>query len=241
MIGNENSSNTNVFASLVRQAVRENWCMKLFCTTCGAMRFRDELNLIGIERIIDSMYLLTEEEMEELLEVSGDPVGIIERHAGFLFQGKNLWREEKPSIILKREAMIQAELQRKHEKKQKIAEAEEKNKIDRQEKKSLEYDRSQIQRQVANQRREIILARFSELNLQEKLKMIAYDTQHLPDYYPLQLKLVSSADLQDISSEVIEKLLDRLSLIKSNRWNGVKEKLSDAIVWNEGNSSRKDG
>ena len=51
MSNDETSSSANLFASLIRHAESEYWCMKLICTTCGAMRFRDEVKKIGIERI----------------------------------------------------------------------------------------------------------------------------------------------------------------------------------------------
>lgn len=68
-------------ASLIKHAENEKWCMELFCTTCGAMRFRDEVKKIGIESIVDSMYSLDEDEADEILEATGDPIGIIEHDA----------------------------------------------------------------------------------------------------------------------------------------------------------------
>lgn len=226
----ETSSSGNLFASLVKRAEGENWCMKLFCATCGAMSFRDEVKKIGIDRLVDSMYSLNEEEIEEVLEVSGDPIGIIERDAGFLYQGRNLWRAEKPPLILKREAIIQAELQRKNEKRENNLKVEAKNKMERQAKRVFELVHTQEQRHVARQQREKIIAEFSGLNLLEKLRMIAEDKEHLPNYYPLQIENLTAEDLQPISSAVIEQLLDRLNLLKSNRWNNTRNRLVTAIT-----------
>ncbi len=229
MRNDETSSRANLFASLIRHAESENWCMKLICTTCGTLRFRDEVKKIGIERIVDSMYSLNEEEIEEILEVSGDPIGIVERDVGFQYQGKNLWREEKPPVMLKREAIIQAKIQRKNEKREKTLEVEAKNKAERQAARIFELVQTQEQRQITKQQRERIIAEFTRLNLQEKLRMIAEDKEHLPDYYPLQMEHITAENLQNISSTVIEELIDRLSLLKSNRWNNVRKRLNEAL------------
>lgn len=224
------SSGGNLLASLIRHAENEKWCMKLFCTTCGAMRFRDEVKKIGIGCIADSMYSLDEEEVDEILEADGDPIGIIERDAVILYQGKNLWRTEKPLVVLKREAILQAKQRAKHERMEYNLQSEARKKVERQEKRALETERGLEYQQIAKQQRERILEEFSRLNLQEKLQAIADDTQHLPNYYPLQIEFISAEELDTISSEVAAKLLTRLSLLNSSRWDSIRQRLNALIA-----------
>ena len=226
---NKNNSSANLFTSLIRHAESENWCMKLICTTCGAMRFRDEVKKIGIERIVDSMYSLDEEEIEEILEVSGDPIGIVEREAAFLYQDRSLWRPDKPPVVYRREAIIQAKIQRKNENREKMLNVEAKNRAERQTKRAIKLVNAQEQRQINKQQRERIIEEFSRVDLQEKLRMIAEDKKHLPNFYPLQMELITTDDLHNISSAVIEELLNRLSLLKSSRWNKIRKRLNEAL------------
>ena len=223
------SSGSNLLASLIKHAENEQWCMKLFCTTCGAMRFRDEVKKIGIESIIDSMYSLDEDEADEILEATGDPIGIIEHDASFQYQGKNIWRAEKPLIVLKRQAILQAKLQAKNERKEHNLQSETKRKVERQEKRALEKKRRLDYRQIAKQQRVQILEAFSGLNLQNKLQVIAEDTQHLPNYYPLQIECITMEELKVVSSEVAVKLLTRLSLLNSSRWDSIRQELNAVI------------
>lgn len=226
---NKNNSSANLFTTLIRHAESENWCMKLICTTCGAMRFRDEVKKIGIERIVDSMYSLNEEEIEEILELSGDPIGIVEREAAFLYQERSLWRPEKPPAIYRREAIIQEKMQRKKENREKRLKVEANKRAERQAIRTFELVNSNEKRQINKQQRESIIADFSRVNLQEKLRMIAEDKKHLPNYYPLQLELITTDDLHNISSAVIEELLNRLSLLKSSRWIKIRKRLNEAL------------
>ena len=39
----------NLFLELVRQAAQQNWCVRPYCTTCGAMYFRSALRAAGGE------------------------------------------------------------------------------------------------------------------------------------------------------------------------------------------------
>ena len=232
MINHETGSSDNLFVLLVRRAESENWCMKINCTTCGAMRFRNEIKRIGTERIVDAMYSLNEEEKDEILKAHGDPIGIVERDAGFFFQGRNLWKDEMPSIILQREAIIQATRQLKRERNEERLLVEATNKMERQKKRAAELSRTQQQRRIAAQQREETIQKFSGLNLQDKLRMIAEDKERLPNYYPLQIENLTAEDLETVSSAVIDQLLDRLNLLKSDRWNSVRKRLIITITPN---------
>ena len=135
-----------------------------------------------------------------------------------------------PSIVLQREAIIQAKRQLKRERSEERLLAEATNKTGRQKKRAAELNRTQQQRRIAIQQREGIIKEFSSLNLQEKLRMIAEDKEHLPNYYPLQIENLTAEDLQTINSAVIDQLLNRLNLLNSDRWNNVRNRLSIAIT-----------
>ncbi len=220
---------TNLFAELVRRAKSEKWCMELFCTTCGAMRFRNEVTEIGLERVIDAMYSLNEEEINEILTAPGDPVGIVERDASFFHQARNMWKPEMPPVILRREAAIQAIRQAKSERRKHNLQSEAKMNEERQAKRTRETARIIECRKKAKQERESILEEFSVLNLQGKLQVIAKDTHHLPNYYPLQIECITLEDLDTVNSEVVAKLLTRLSKLNSSRWDSIRRRLNAVI------------
>lgn len=215
---------TKAFLCLVRRARRENWCMKNYCTTCGSMRFREELKRIGVQSIIDSLYSLNDSEIVEILS-SDDPVGIVMHDADFISMGNNLWKADYPEIVLRR----LRKLKDKRNLKENAIEMEaQKQELYKKQKQAKLQNRNAY---IANHNleRERMIELFSSMDLEEKLRTIAEDKQNLPSYYPIQLEVIPENHFSTVSLSILIELLARLDLLISKRWDSSKRRVKAAI------------
>lgn len=61
----------NLFIAILKKAKESNWCTKYFCTTCGALEYRQELVIQGGENRRELIESLKSLDPSELMKIDG--------------------------------------------------------------------------------------------------------------------------------------------------------------------------
>ncbi len=219
----------NSFYNVIQKANSESWCMKLYCTTCGALRFREELYKIGLESILDQMMLLTDSEIDYILSVQGNPMGILEWE---MLRQPQLWSRlsvNPPKVYLYWKRRTDEILQQKLERKKKNLQIQE-------EIKRIASERRESRKKYKNQQnkqsgiaRDQIIKKFNMISFEEKVRTIAEDYEHLPNYYPCEIERMTIDEIDLLSLETLEKLIARLAPLNARRWMKLRARVNEAI------------
>ena len=69
--------------------------------------------------------------------------------------------------------------------------------------------------------------RMNELSLEGKLRILADDSSHLPDFYPIDLSQISRQNIESVSRETRQKLLARFMVLRRRDWKSFREMLQE--------------
>ncbi len=211
---NDNVSD-NIYIQLIKKAKSEKWCTKIFCTTCGCMDFRKEIKKLDPEALIKAMYEANPTEVYKLYNWL-DYSMVIYHDINFLYLGKT--RNELPEVVQEMLRVEDAWRKKKNERyiaNQKAEQLrEERAAVRRAENKAQHLKRHQI----FSQKRESIIKEFMKKTLEEQILIVACDEEQLPDYYPFDLKTISTETLANLDKEQLETLKKRFSKLKKQEW-----------------------
>lgn len=225
-----NSKNeVNSFYGLVKRACSESWCMKMYCTTCGAHRFRKELTKIGLETILDQMMWLTDLEIDYILRVQGSPIGILEME---MVRQPQLWSRmsmNPPDVYVNWKRKTDKELQQKLERKQNNLQIQEEIKRNASEKRVSRRKHWEQQSKALEISRTRIINNFNLLSFEDKIATIAEDYEHLPNYYPYAIESITEDEMASLSMETLEKLTIRLASLTSSRWTRLGARVNQSL------------
>ncbi|NCB42805.1 MAG: hypothetical protein EOM59_09315 [Clostridia bacterium] len=205
----------NKFINLINTVNEKKWCVKLFCTTCGCGFYRDELKRIGYEELLKEMSELKLADVQHLNQFE-DCINL----AAYIMRSQinAIPYAERPEIVNYIDNKVQQIMQRdaarrKEQENKQIAEH-----LAVQERKSKIYQAHVQSSYEATKHWRDMFVNFESKSIESKLMIIADDTIHTPDYYPLDLRKVDIEIINNLDQIVLDKLILKFASYKKKAW-----------------------
>lgn len=203
----------NGFLALVIKSEKNNWCTKVFCTTCGCQFFRAEMQKLGFDYLISELYLLSINDIENskvrecidvFLSVYNDKISMI--------KGNKLPKILQEAMLLDKSeyALKNIEYLRKY-----LVYIElRKQALQRKENKIIVY---QAYKKSSIIKRNDMVKRLGLLKDIDKLYLLSIEGLK-PNYYPINLSEITDVDLLQLGNEKLYALIYCFANYRKREW-----------------------